>query len=246
MRLFVKKRRAFTLAETLITLGIIGVIASIVIPNMIVNYEKEKVVIKLKQTFTLISQALMLSEYANGTMDTWDFGGNTTNPAKTSYFAQNYFYPYIKTSKQCVFGSNECWKTPVNLANVTAANFDATTTAKAYTAVLANGVSVFFWAGTAVPYNIAILVDIDGAGSGKSMLGRDVFYIDTHLQSTSTVQKGSVFLGLGVIPLPTRDSLLDTSSVYCCNINAGSYAGDYCGAVIMMDGWKISDDYPWQ
>ena len=25
----------------------------------------------------------------------------------------------------------------------------------------------------------------------------------------------------------------------------GYYSGFYCGALILFDGWKISDDYPW-
>lgn len=33
-------KKAFTLAEVLITLGIIGIVAAITIPNLIANYQK--------------------------------------------------------------------------------------------------------------------------------------------------------------------------------------------------------------
>lgn len=35
-----------------------------------------------------------------------------------------------------------------------------------------------------------------------------------------------------------RDKLLENN----CNKNS---SGDYCGALIQMDGWEIKDDYPW-
>ena len=35
-----RSQRGFTLAETLITLGIIGVVAAITIPNLITNYQR--------------------------------------------------------------------------------------------------------------------------------------------------------------------------------------------------------------
>ena len=36
------KKRAFTLAEVLITLGIIGVVAAMTIPTLISNYQKKQ------------------------------------------------------------------------------------------------------------------------------------------------------------------------------------------------------------
>lgn len=51
-----KKIKAFTLAETLITLGIIGVIAAIVIPPLLNNYPKQEYVNGLKKNYSEISQ----------------------------------------------------------------------------------------------------------------------------------------------------------------------------------------------
>ena len=41
-----KRKPAFTLAEVLITLGIIGVVAAITIPNLITHYQKKQTVTK--------------------------------------------------------------------------------------------------------------------------------------------------------------------------------------------------------
>ena len=43
-------KAGFTLTEVLITLGIIGVVAAMTIPNLITNYQKRSTVIQLKKT----------------------------------------------------------------------------------------------------------------------------------------------------------------------------------------------------
>lgn len=54
-----KKIKAFTLAEILITLSIIGIVASLTIPNMMANYQKTQYVVGLKKIYTQFSQVLI-------------------------------------------------------------------------------------------------------------------------------------------------------------------------------------------
>lgn len=51
---------AFTLAEVLITMGIIGIVAALTIPALIANYQKQVTVDRLKKSFSVISNALLL------------------------------------------------------------------------------------------------------------------------------------------------------------------------------------------
>ena len=51
---------AFTLAEVLITLGIIGVVAAITMPSLITNIQNKGYVEKLKKSYSLISQTTNL------------------------------------------------------------------------------------------------------------------------------------------------------------------------------------------
>ena len=51
----------FTLAEVLITLGIIGVVSAMTIPNLIAKYQKEQTVVKLKKAISILNQAYKLS-----------------------------------------------------------------------------------------------------------------------------------------------------------------------------------------
>ena len=72
------RKSAFTLAEVLITLGIIGVVAAMTLPSLIGNYKKKQTVTQLKKSYTVLSQAVKMSELKNGSIDYWDY----TLPAK--------------------------------------------------------------------------------------------------------------------------------------------------------------------
>lgn len=52
------KKNAFTLAEVLITLGIIGVIAALTIPNVMFSTDKRQAVVGLKKAMTTLDQAV--------------------------------------------------------------------------------------------------------------------------------------------------------------------------------------------
>ena len=45
------QKSAFTLAETLITIGIIGIVASMTLPSLIQNHREKETAAKLKKTY---------------------------------------------------------------------------------------------------------------------------------------------------------------------------------------------------
>ena len=65
-KLYVKRKIAFTLAEVLITLGVIGVVAAMTLPTLIFNYQKKVVANRLKQTYSLIYQSIEKSKAEYG------------------------------------------------------------------------------------------------------------------------------------------------------------------------------------
>src|SRR5574344_866092 len=67
------RKKGFTLAEVLITLGIIGVVAALTIPTLIGNYEKTLFANKFKDSFSILSQAVNLSQAENGPLEDWDY-----------------------------------------------------------------------------------------------------------------------------------------------------------------------------
>src|SRR5574344_1297483 len=75
LKYIIKKRIkhvAFTLAEVLIVLGIIGVVAAMTIPNLMHNYRKSMIETSLKKFYTTVNQAIKLSEIDNGASQDWD------------------------------------------------------------------------------------------------------------------------------------------------------------------------------
>ena len=53
-------KKGFTLAEVLITLGIIGVVAAMTIPSLIQSYKEKATVTAVKQSYSIFAQALKM------------------------------------------------------------------------------------------------------------------------------------------------------------------------------------------
>lgn len=62
---------AYTLAELLIVIGIIGLIADMTIPSLMTNYEKSLTEIQLKKFFSTIANAQKMAEAENGPIENW-------------------------------------------------------------------------------------------------------------------------------------------------------------------------------
>lgn len=211
----------FTLAEVLITLSIIGVVASITIPTLMQNMAKNQTVEKLKKEYSILTQAVKLSEQDNGPNSTWDWGTDDTT-IRQSF--DTYWAPYLKISKYCSTATNCGYNMSVFYCRSgvsTGCGATITNTAVRTTVMLENGTLLVVNGST---YAGSIYIDING-GKGPNMYGKDVFLF------TVDPQKGLV---------PTGYSANNISTV--CSTSA---SGSYCAAKIMLDGWQIKDDYPW-
>ncbi len=71
-----KKKNAFTLAEVLITLGIIGVVAAMTLPTLVQKHQKKVIATRLKQTYSQLYQALNMAQADYGDMKNWDVNDN--------------------------------------------------------------------------------------------------------------------------------------------------------------------------
>lgn len=63
----IESRFAFTLAEVLITLGIIGVVAAITIPVLIQNYQDKVLISQTKKAYSTFNNMFALAQQDNGT-----------------------------------------------------------------------------------------------------------------------------------------------------------------------------------
>ena len=89
-------RAAFTLAETLITIGIIGVVSALTIPNLINNYRAHKLRSQFLKSYSTIQQAFKQMEADDVSLDPSDYRFVTHN--KLFYKT---FMNYLNTPFDC-------------------------------------------------------------------------------------------------------------------------------------------------
>lgn len=103
------KKCAFTLAEVLITLGIIGIIAAMTFPSIVGRYREKATVAQLKKSYSLLSQVFNKIVYDTGS-DPKDWGMGDMYDANSHIIMANKFVPYLKIAQNCVGKSTEYTK----------------------------------------------------------------------------------------------------------------------------------------
>lgn len=93
------KYKAFTLAEVLVTLGIIGIVAAIMLPSVIEKQREKAIVASLKKTYSILNSAYSSAVSEYGTPDEWGLG-DSTSPDAANNLADK-FLPYLKTTTVC-------------------------------------------------------------------------------------------------------------------------------------------------
>ena len=95
---------AFTLAEVLITLAIIGVVAALTLPSVIQNFKERQYVSQLKKTYSVLQNAFQMAIAEHGTLDQWgltntvigvDEEGNKITDATPGQLIFSYIEPYL-------------------------------------------------------------------------------------------------------------------------------------------------------
>lgn len=89
---------SFTLAEVLIVLGIIGLIADMTIPTLHQNISEKVTVVQLKKAYSTFEQAFKLAEIENGKFEDWE---RKSTYGETSMVFLNKIAPFLKTTKVC-------------------------------------------------------------------------------------------------------------------------------------------------
>lgn len=91
-------RAAFTLAEVLITLAVIGIVAALTIPTLISDVSRKQHLVAFKKKYAELTHAINLSTIDNGSTSNWDY------TLEDEEFFGEYLAPYLKTQK-----CDECW-----------------------------------------------------------------------------------------------------------------------------------------
>ena len=124
----------FTLAEVLITLGIIGVVATLTLPSILTQKVEKERVSQLKKVYSTLNQAYLQTVSENGTPDEW--GMETMDDELSHYIFAKNFRPYLRLSKDCID------LPPGEVAKVCQVQLTDSTTAKSV--ILIDGTTVTF------------------------------------------------------------------------------------------------------
>lgn len=142
------KKTGFTLAEVLITLGIIGVVAAITIPTIINNTQENETKTAVRAAYSILSQAMQKTSQENG----GTIKGLCANTDSLCF--KNAFKAYLKYTKECdnQVVTNNCWPSPKYLDNTPiniAGWLDTSGSGAPSALVLSNGMLVlFYWIDT--------------------------------------------------------------------------------------------------
>ena len=228
------RKIAFTLAEVLITLGIIGVVAAMTMPSLIANYQKQKTVNQLKKAYTTLAQAVKLSELENDVVENWDY---TLLPEE---FFNSYLSQFLTVSTSNVTNSNLEYK----YLNGTTCSEDLCTQTS-YIAHLADGSSLIISRHQWLSSGRVVSIDING-DKRPNVIGKDFFSFAV------TKENGLVPFGYGGFGTTIGDDInqafgnydrqkLTGNDGYACN---KTKRGFWCAALIITDGWEMRKDYP--
>lgn len=176
-------KHGFTLAEVLITLVIIGVVAALAISPLVNTYVESSTVAKVKKGLSILGQAKKLAEVQNGSIVGWDFGSGQTFESASKLW--NYLKPNIAVAKDCG-NSTECYQSDgVYLLNGNRHEYNYNTSSMFYKIVLADGSVMWFRTGNGSGQcseqvgdinNICAAFYYDVNGDKKpNTVGRDIF-----------------------------------------------------------------------
>jgi len=155
------KNKAFTLAETLITLTIIGVVAALTIPTLMRKYQEKQTVTGVKAAYSLLSNAIKLAETENGAVATWDVGVKDTPEGADKVAA--IIFPHLKTVKTCKSNERGCFAEYYRNLQGSSFAWQPDSHRNYSRAQLENGMDVIAWSGGNNYINpIAFSVDING------------------------------------------------------------------------------------
>lgn len=211
---------AFTLAEVLVTLGIIGVVSAMTLPTLVKNHQRTVYVTQLQKVVSLLSQAAETATQQNNaiSLDETKYNGNNANGAR------NFLNDQLKIANNCGTDLTPCFASSYKTLNGTDFRLRTPDTVVS----LANGASISVF-NNALEYQggddwhgyLQLQVDVNGP-QGPNILGRDLFYMDLY----SDGKVAETYSGF-------NDRFDDG---YCSD---GYEYGIGCFEKIVNDGWKM-------
>ncbi len=169
------RKLAFTLAEVLITLAIIGIVAALTIPTLVSKNEKKQLYTQFMKSYNTISNALNIAMVDFGDPSAWVMSDD---------YIPTYLLPYLKNVNVCE-AADDCFVS--NYTDLKGNSMESIVSpileANPYAIQLASGASIF-----KSPGSNELVIDTNGK-KGPNVFSRDLFALSLN-EPTSTVCKG--------------------------------------------------------
>ena len=224
------RKIAFTLAEVLITLGIIGVVAAMTVPTLMANHRKKVVETKLEKIYSVMNQAINLTNAEYGDVTNWIIDcGRSDSPTCSINEVENWFNSTIGKHLETLKTGKIKNKTNT---------YDILLIYLKDGSIL--GVTNYI-------YDMFFYVNSDAISNTQSGKNYFLFRFNPILLSHQNNEEAQKDLKYSLKPTfepysnywnGTREQLIDGHSFSCAQNHA------FCAKLIQYDGWKISKDYP--
>ena len=163
------QKRAFTLTELLIALGIIGTIAALCIPSLMTTINNKSLAIQLQNNVAAVQQAIANQKIIK----------NTKDMSETAFANETDFYALFQSSKgeTCSASSTtKCWGDSYRVIGGGAPSYELVPEGNAIR--LKNGATIAYKTGNDDAYGnkqlCEIFIDVNGADE-PNIVGRDLF-----------------------------------------------------------------------
>lgn len=231
-----KKDVAFTLAEVLITLGVIGVVAAMTIPTLISKIQKQQIEAQIRENYSSVVQAIRMAN-ADDAVDLL-ISANSTQSMKEWF--ETFLAPYMKVEQTC-FQTAGCWhkKGVVKTLNHRTPAFETE---------VGLGDSTIGWGTMTFRTAKGAYFDLDGSSPGvsKGTFGINTtqntlqFYFDVNGDKKPNVIGKDIYILVyepdrGLIPAGSDKTKEEVKK------NCESENGYWCLGYVKDNGWKISD-----
>ncbi len=219
------QNKGFTLAEVLVTLGIIGVVSAMTIPTLMQNYQRKSYVTQLHKVYNELNQALLQYQTDKNAVNLKE-AGLTTNEACGEFFKK-----YFKIVQDCGNTSTPCFAASYKKISGVNSYF----TCQGSCVVVANGAALGMFSGyyTSDAGNvIRISVDINGS-KGPNVLGRDAFTL--FLYPNGIID--DLASDKSLLP-PFSKETREVEYEACTGTNSGNWHG--CFGYLLNDNWEMN------
>ena len=225
------KKVAFTLAEVLITLGIIGVVAALTLPALIQKQNTKTVETRLKKVYSVMNQAIAQSETVNGPKEYWNF--------EDSEFINKYIVPYINKAEIKILNGSGYDYAAIYFADGSLLIVKISKYRDSEGNVIINGgmSQDWFFYPNAKNFDMTTF-------DNRSCVGRSCFPFRFAPNGDIHEQKKGFEPYKHSIGQEFIENTLRTDALYGCK-DAGN-TPMFCTALIQYNGWKIPDDYPFK